>query len=199
MIEFLEALESTTTRVGRWYRRTALRLRGAQISDDLQCKGNFFEGAAVGFSAGKQLYLESYVKIRIGGLGDQCGRVSIGARVFMNCGSMVDSHICITIGDRVMIGPYAYICDFDHDIAIMEHGSIGAGLIKAAVVIEDDVWVGAGAMILKGVTIGKGAVVGAGAVVSKDVKAMEIVVGVPARVVGMRGVPKQVSLHEEAI
>jgi len=51
----------------------------------------------------------------------------------------------------------------------------------APIVIEDDAWIGAGAIILPGITIGRGAVVGAGAVVTRDVPPYTIVVGVPAR------------------
>jgi len=50
-------------------------------------------------------------------------------------------------------------------------------------VIEDDVWIGSGAMILKGVTIGSGAVVAAGAVVTNDVPAHCMVAGIPAKVI----------------
>jgi acetyltransferase-like isoleucine patch superfamily enzyme len=53
-------------------------------------------------------------------------------------------------------------------------------------VIEDDVWVGAGAVILPGVTIGRGAIVGAGAVVTRDVPPFAIVAGVPARFLAWR-------------
>jgi acetyltransferase-like isoleucine patch superfamily enzyme len=52
---------------------------------------------------------------------------------------------------------------------------------QAKIVIEDDVWIGAGSIILPGVTVGEGAVVGAGAVVTKDVPPYTVAVGVPAR------------------
>lgn len=61
-----------------------------------------------------------------------------------------------------------------------------AGFRTAPITIGDNVWIGAGAVILKGVTIGKGAVVAANAVVNRDVAEFEIVGGVPARNIGMR-------------
>jgi len=54
-------------------------------------------------------------------------------------------------------------------------------------VIDDDVWLGAGVIVLNGVTIGRGAVIGAGAVVTKDVPPYSVAVGVPAVVVRRRG------------
>lgn len=58
--------------------------------------------------------------------------------------------------------------------------------LNPRVAVEDDVWLGASAIVLPGVTVGRGAVVGAGAVVTRDVPPYAIVVGAPARVVGSR-------------
>jgi acetyltransferase-like isoleucine patch superfamily enzyme len=60
------------------------------------------------------------------------------------------------------------------------------GCAARPVTIGDDVWLGARAIIVRGVTVGEGAVVGAGAVVSKDVPARAVVAGVPARVIRSR-------------
>ncbi|VVS91972.1 DapH/DapD/GlmU-related protein [Desulfoluna spongiiphila] len=57
---------------------------------------------------------------------------------------------------------------------------------QGAITIEDDVWIGAGAIILAGVTVGKGCVIGAGSVVTKDVPEYCVAAGNPARVVKQR-------------
>jgi len=91
----------------------------------------------------------------------------------------------ITIGDNVQIGPQTVIWGRDHGIAKgelirnQEH-------IKCEIVIEDDVWIAANVVILKGVRVGMGAVVGAGSIVTKDIPPYSIVVGNPARVIKYR-------------
>jgi acetyltransferase-like isoleucine patch superfamily enzyme len=64
------------------------------------------------------------------------------------------------------------------------------------VIIGDDVWIGARAIILHGVTIGRGSVVAAGAVVARDVPSYAIVGGVPARVIRYRWDPATIERHE---
>lgn len=91
----------------------------------------------------------------------------------------------IDVGDRVLLGANVLITDTDFhplDPAVRrETPQAGA---RAPVVIEDDVFIGTQAVILKGVHIGRGAVVGAGAVVTRAVPAGAIVAGNPARIVG---------------
>ncbi|PMO67495.1 hypothetical protein BCT05_06880 [Vibrio breoganii] len=71
----------------------------------------------------------------------------------------------------------------DASLKISEQGEGKQG----AIVLEDDVWVGARSIILTGVRIGKGAVIGAGSVVTKDVQPNTIVAGNPAKIIGKRG------------
>ena len=113
------------------------------------------------------------------------GKISIGERCYINRHTMIDAHEQITIGPDCMIGPFCYVTDSDH--ARKSNARLAEqGMVSTAVIVEDNVWVGAHAIILKGVTIGRHAVIGAGAVVTKDVKAFSTVVGVPAGVIGAR-------------
>ena len=89
----------------------------------------------------------------------------------------------ITIGDRVLLGPAVQIYSVSHPLDPGERAGASGVEFAKPVVIEDDVWVGGGAIILPGVTVGKGAVVGAGAVVSKDVAPYTVVGGNPATVI----------------
>ena len=66
-------------------------------------------------------------------------------------------------------------------------------------IVEDDVWIGSGAIVLSGVTIGRGAVIAAGSVVSANVAPYSIVTGYPARKVGRRFTEEQIAAHEMAV
>jgi maltose O-acetyltransferase len=87
----------------------------------------------------------------------------------------------LTIGNNVDIAQEVVIWTLGHDIQDDFHRDKGA-----PVTIEDYAWIGHRAIIMPGVTIGRGAVVAAGAVVTKNVPAMSIIAGVPAKVIGQR-------------
>ena len=75
---------------------------------------------------------------------------------------------------------------FNHGLYTTDVPTKEQDYMDAPIVVEDDVWVGGGSIILSGVTIGKGAVIAAGAVVNKDVPPYAIVGGVPAKVLKYR-------------
>jgi acetyltransferase-like isoleucine patch superfamily enzyme len=106
-------------------------------------------------------------------------KISIGPGTYINRGTFIDATESIIIGRNVAIGPGCYITDHDH-------GSDGSAaplalpMISRTTRIEDQAWIGAHAVILKGVTIGRGAVVGAGSVVTRSVAPGARVAGVPA-------------------
>jgi acetyltransferase-like isoleucine patch superfamily enzyme len=86
----------------------------------------------------------------------------------------------IEIGDRVYTAPHVQILAVDHVFADPGRPIVEQGITAEGVCIEDDAWIGAGAVITDGVRIGRGAVVAAGAVVTRDVAPHSVVGGVPA-------------------
>lgn len=114
--------------------------------------------------------------------------IRIGAESQINFNTVILGGSPITIGRGVMVGPNCTIAAGNHDFSQTDRPMRHAGtLTRGPIVIEDDVWLGAGVVVTDGVTIGRGAVIGAGAVVTRDIPAMSIAAGVPARVIGTRG------------
>lgn len=111
-------------------------------------------------------------------------RLAVGNFSHINNLTLIFAHGGVTIGAHVLVSGGCNITSVSHEKdPLARRESDGAAMTCAPVRIEDDVWLGAGAIVLPGVTIGRGAVVGAGAVVNRDVPAGATVVGVPARVV----------------
>lgn len=106
----------------------------------------------------------------------------------------------IEIGSGVMFGPEVMVIGGGHNISLvgkfMSSVSVKTGNEDLGVVIQDDVWVGARAILLRGITVGRGAVIGAGAVVTKSVPPYAIVGGNPAKVLGFRFDVNDVLTHE---
>lgn len=100
----------------------------------------------------------------------------------------------ITIGDRVYTSPMVQMLAVNHVFDDPERPFVEQGITAQGIVVEDDVWIGSGAILLDGVRVGKGAVVTAGSVVARDVPPYTVVGGVPARVirkVGVDGPPRE--------
>ncbi len=89
----------------------------------------------------------------------------------------------ITIGNRVYTAPNVQLLAVNHIYHDRNRPMAEQGITAEGIVVEDDVWIGAGAIITDGVRIGRGAVVAAGAVVTKDVAAHTVVGGVPAKII----------------
>jgi acetyltransferase-like isoleucine patch superfamily enzyme len=106
------------------------------------------------------------------------GRIVVGKESFINCGAWIRAEQLVEIGEHCLVGPRVMIMDNDAHQTGGEHKGGGA---SAPVMIKDSAWIGAGAILLKGVTIGERAVVGAGSVVTRDVPCDTTVVGNPAR------------------
>jgi len=89
----------------------------------------------------------------------------------------------VQIGDRVYTSPFTQIIAVNHVFDDPDRPFVEQGITAEGIVIEDDVWLGAGAVITDGVRVGRGAVVAAGAVVTKDVSPHTVVGGVPAKLI----------------
>ncbi len=179
-------------------------------------KGTLFIGKQVAIRYPKNLHLGAQVIIEDGAeinclatngihLGD---RVSIGKYAIIRPSNIYGGPIGegLVMGNHSNIGPYNYIgCSgkitIGNNVMLAPRVSIYAenhvfdnpnitikaqGVAKMEVVIEDDCWIAANAVILAGVRIGKGAVVAAGSVVNEDVPPFSVVAGVPARVIKSR-------------
>ena len=108
-----------------------------------------------------------------------------GANVGFNC--EVFSASRVEIGAQTLLAAYCYVIGGDHRLDDPDRPVLEAARSSSGVRIGDGVWLGAGVKVLDGVDVGDGAVVGAGAVVREAVPARGIAVGIPARVVRMRG------------
>lgn len=126
--------------------------------------------------------------------------VSLGAQT-----RIMTTRAKVILGSHIMFGPNVTLVSGDHRIDIIgKYMSEIKDSDKLTendldITIEDDVWVGTGAIILKGVTIGRGSVIAAGAIVTKDVEPYSIVGGVPAKIIGKRFSEDQMREHEEII
>jgi len=109
----------------------------------------------------------------------------------------------IRIGSHVMFGPEVVVIGGGHNAAVsgtfMTEVHQKSGNEDLGVVIKDDVWIGARAIILRGVRVGRGAIIGAGAVVTKSVPPYSIVGGNPARVIGFRLSAEKILAHEKRL
>jgi acetyltransferase-like isoleucine patch superfamily enzyme len=106
-------------------------------------------------------------------------RLELGERVFINQNCTFLDYAGIRLGDRVMVGPKATFITMGHPVDPEDRRGWLSG---APINVEDNVWIGAGAMILPGVTIGRDAVVAAGSIVADDVPPASLVTGSKATV-----------------
>jgi len=114
------------------------------------------------------------------------GRIAIGRRVFLGPYVVVYGHGGVDIGDHTLVSMHCCILSSNHTVPDRNSIIRNEPDVMLPTKIGRDVWLGAGAKILGGVTIGDGSVIGAGAVVTKDIPPYSIAAGVPATVIGTR-------------
>ena len=129
---------------------------------------------------GKGCVIDDFVKIKhVGGSGD----VVIGENCYLNSGCVLYSGNGIKFGNFVLLGPNCNIVPTNHNYAdktqvIRVQGHMAS---KGGVIIEDDVWLGAGVTVLDGAHIRKGCIIAANSLVLGDTEEYAIYGGVPAK------------------
>lgn len=156
------------TRLRLLVKKFLLSRKGVKVYNNTVFSGTIFKGTAT---------IEPYCRL----IGDP--EIQVGNNFYLNAFCHLLGEI--TIGENVMIGPKTVIWGRDHGISISSPMN-SQPHIRKPIVIKNDVWIGAGAIILKGVTIHEGAIVGAGSLVTKDIPAFAIAVGNPAKVIKYR-------------
>ncbi len=166
-----------------------LRWRGRLKTDGL-C----FVGPGVKFEIGRD------AKLRLGrwcwiGHGSKLrvheGVAEIGAKTVLGQECTISSFQHVSIGRECIVADRVMLIDFDHGVVEVDRPIRLQGIYKRDVHVGNNVWIGYGACILRGVTVGDNAIIGTNAVVTRDVPANAVVAGVPARLIRMREEPRR--------
>ncbi len=112
--------------------------------------------------------------------------VSIGAGSMIGENCFLDGFGGLAIGRDVLVAHNTSLISEDHGFSTRRLPIRLQPKVGERIIVEDDVWIGCGVRVLKGVRIGTGAIVAAGSIVNRDVPAYAIVGGVPAKVIGQR-------------
>ncbi|HEX2413633.1 MAG TPA: acyltransferase [Thermoleophilaceae bacterium] len=171
-------------RLGIWKLRLGKRLR---------LDGLAFVGPGCSLEVGRRAVLELG---RWSWVGHGCkirsheGAVSIGAKTVLGQECTISSFQHVSIGRECVIADRVMLIDFDHGMVEVDRPIRLQGIYKRDVRVGNNVWIGYGACVLRGVTVGDNAVIGTNAVVTRDVPANAVVGGVPARLIRMRDEPR---------
>ena len=120
--------------------------------------------------------------------------ISIGAKTVLGQECTISAYQHVSIGRECVIADRVMLIDFDHGMVEVERPIRLQGIYKRDVRVGNNVWIGYGACVLRGVTVGDNAVIGTNAVVTRDVPANAVVGGVPARLIRMREAPRRHAL-----
>ena len=116
----------------------------------------------------------------------ETNRLVVGKNFGVNTGTYINAIGGITMGDYVLIGSNVTISSGRHTIEGRMPPVFARPAVPLPIVIEDDVWIGAGAVIMPGIRLRRGTVVGANAVGTRDTEEYSVMIGVPARKIRTR-------------
>ena len=194
MLRFLARNQMLTPRYVRLFWRYLWRRLLTPAGWRWRSEGPFFLGK------GLELKIEPRGEIRFGRftwIGDgtkiRCheGAVEIGEKTVMGQECTISAYQRVRIGNECVIADRAMFIDFDHGMVEVERPIRMQGIYKRDVEVGNNVWIGYGACILRGVSVGDNSVIGTNSVVTKDVPANAVVGGIPARIIRMREAPEE--------
>jgi acetyltransferase-like isoleucine patch superfamily enzyme len=168
-----------------------LRWRGRLKTDGLcfVCPDVRFEIApAATVTLGRWSWVGRGCKIRA-----HQGHVSIGAKSVLGEECTISAYQHVSIGRECIVADRVMMIDFDHGVVEVERPIRRQGIYKRDVRVGDNVWIGYGACVLRGVTVGDNCVIGTSSVVTRDVPDNAVVGGIPARVIRMRDAPTELT------
>jgi acetyltransferase-like isoleucine patch superfamily enzyme len=194
VLRFLARNRMLTPRYARLFWRYLWRRLLTPAGWRWRSDGPFFLGRRL------ELHVERHGEVRFGRfvwIGDgskiRCheGVVEIGAKTVMGQECTISAYQRVRIGEECVIADRAMFIDFDHGVVEVERPIRLQGIYKRDVEVGNNVWIGYGACILRGVRVGDNSVIGTNSVVTKDVPANAVVGGIPARIIRMREAPQQ--------
>ncbi len=134
---------------------------------------------------GDEVVIDSFVKIKpAGGTGD----VTIGSRSFINSGCVIYTGNGVLIGSHVLVAANCTFAAVNHEYRAKDRLIVEQRFMpsKGGIVVEDDVWIGAGVVLLDGAIVRRGAVIGANSVVRGELEAYGVYAGNPVKRIGQR-------------
>jgi acetyltransferase-like isoleucine patch superfamily enzyme len=118
------------------------------------------------------------------------GAVEIGAKTVIGQECTISAFQHVSIGRECILADRVMLIDFDHGVTEVERPIRLQGIYKRDVRVGNNVWIGYGACVLRGITVGDNSIVGTSAVLTHDVPDNAVVGGVPARLIRMREQPR---------
>lgn len=148
-------------------------------------KGGAF-GESIRIHGNLRIELEERVAFRDGCQLGGNGLLRVGDRTSIKVECMLVALERIEIGSDVMLAPRVYVLDVDHCFSNRSTPISKQGYLVSPVTLGEGVWIGTGAVEIKGVTIGEGAIIGANSLVTRDIPPYTVAAGIPARVIKER-------------
>jgi len=145
-------------------------------------KGVYLHALPAGITIGEATFIMHHSMVHVFNFRNlpQAG-ITIGRNCFIGEFNVIRGQGGVTIGNDVYTGPMVKIVAVNHVFDDLQRPIREQGITAQGIVIEDDVWLGAGVTVVDGVTIGRGSIIGAGAVVTTDIPPYSIAVGIPAK------------------